>query len=98
MAGRATRSSLSARRLGGPGRPEGLHVALVARVGSTALRKGMHSGNRAWFYVAAAATGFRLLHKYVGRTEDILTLKLKPGEAFEIREIRRAKRPVAWTR
>ena len=26
---------------------------IVARVGSTALRKGMHSGNRAWFYVAA---------------------------------------------
>ena len=39
---------------------------VVARVGSTALRKGMHSGNRAWFYVAAGATGLRLLHKYVG--------------------------------
>ena len=51
----------------------------------------MHSKNRAWFYVAAGATGFRLLHKYVGRTEDIFTLKLKPGERLEIREIRRTK-------
>ena len=37
------------------------------------------------------ATGLRLLHKYTGRTEDILTLKLRPGESLEIREIRRAK-------
>ena len=63
----------------------------TARIGSTALRKGMHSGNRAWFYVAAGATGLRLLHKYTGRTEDILTMKLKPGERLEIREIRRSK-------
>ena len=62
----------------------------TARIGSTALRKGMHSGNRAWFYVAAGATGLRIAHKYLGRTEDILTLKLKPGERLEIREIRRA--------
>jgi hypothetical protein len=64
---------------------------VVARVGSTALRKGMHSGNRAWFYVAAGATGLRLAHKYLGRTEDVFTLKLKPGERVEIREIRRTK-------
>jgi hypothetical protein len=64
---------------------------IISRVGSTALRKGMHSGNRAWFYVAAAATGARLLHKYAGRTEDILTIKLRPGESLQISEVRRAK-------
>jgi len=64
---------------------------IISRVGSTALRRGMHSGNRGWFYVAAAATGLRLLHKYTGRTEDILSIKLRPGESFEIREIRRRK-------
>ena len=64
---------------------------VVARVGSTALRKGMHSGNRAWFYVAAGATGLRLAHKYLGRTEDVLSFKLEPGERIEIREIRRTK-------
>jgi hypothetical protein len=64
---------------------------IISRVGSTALRRGMHSGNRGWFYVAAAATGLRLLHKYTGRTEDILSIKLRPGESFEIREIPRRK-------
>ena len=64
---------------------------ITSRVGSTALRRGMHSGNRAWFYVAAAATGLRVLHKYTGRTEDILSIKLRPGESFEIREIPRRK-------
>ena len=64
---------------------------ITSRVGSTALRRGMHSGTRAWFYVAAAATGLRVLHKYTGRTEDILSIKLRPGESFEIREIPRRK-------
>jgi hypothetical protein len=64
---------------------------IISRVGSTALRRGMHSGNRGWFYVAAAATGLRMLHKYTGRTEDILSIKLRPGESFEIREIPRRK-------
>jgi hypothetical protein len=64
---------------------------VVARVGSTALRKGMHSGNRAWFYVAAGATGLRIAHKYLGRKEDILSIKLRPGESIQIREIVRTK-------
>jgi hypothetical protein len=64
---------------------------IISRVGSTALRRGMHSGNRGWFYVAAAASGLRMLHKYTGRTEDILSIKLRPGESFEIREIPRRK-------
>jgi hypothetical protein len=64
---------------------------MISRIGSTALRRGMHSRNAAWFYVAAAATGARLLHKYTGRTEEILTIKLKPGQSLEIRESRRDK-------
>jgi hypothetical protein len=64
---------------------------VVARVASTALRKGMHSGNRAWFYVAAGATGLRIAHKYLGRKDDILSIKLRPGESLQIREIGRAK-------
>jgi hypothetical protein len=64
---------------------------ITARVGSAALRRGMHSGNRAWFYVAAGATGLRLAHKYLGRKEDVFALKLRPGESIEIREIRRAR-------
>jgi hypothetical protein len=70
---------------------KGVSARVIARVGSTALRRGMHSGNRGYFYIAAAATGLRVLHKYTGRTEDILTLKLRPGQSFEIREIPRGK-------
>ena len=64
---------------------------ITARVGSAALRRGMHSGNRAWFYVAAGATGLRLAHKYLGRKEDVFAFRLRPGEAVEIREIARGK-------
>ena len=64
---------------------------ITAQVGSAALRRGMHSGNRAWFYVAAAATGMRLLHKYAGRKEDVLSIRLRPGESLQIREIRPTK-------
>jgi hypothetical protein len=64
---------------------------LTARIGSTALRRGMRSGNRAWFYVAAGATGVRLLHKYTGRKEETFAIKLRPGDTIQIREIPRAK-------
>jgi hypothetical protein len=64
---------------------------ITVRVGSAALRRGMRSGNRAWFYVAAGATGLRLFHKYLGRKEDVLAIKLRPGESIQIREISRTK-------
>jgi hypothetical protein len=64
---------------------------VTAMAAAAALRRGMHSGSRAWFYVAAGATGVRLFHKYLGRKEDILSIKLRPGESLEIREIVRAK-------
>jgi hypothetical protein len=64
---------------------------VTAQVGSAALRRGMRSGNRAWFYVAAGATGLRLFHKYLGRKEEVLSIKLRPGESIQIREIRRTK-------
>ena len=64
---------------------------IISRVGSTALRRGMHSGNRAWFYVAAGATGLRLAHKYLGRKEEVFSIRLRPGESVSIREIVRTK-------
>ena len=64
---------------------------IIARVASTSLRRGIHSGSRGWLYVAAAASGLRILHKYVGRKEDVLSIRLRPGESFEIREIPRGK-------
>lgn len=64
---------------------------VTARIGSAALRRGMRSGNRAWFYVAAGATGLRLAHRYLGRKEDVFTMKLRPGDSIQIREIARTK-------
>jgi len=64
---------------------------VIARFASTALRRGMRSGSRGWLYAGAAASGLRLLHKYAGRTEEVFSIRLRPGEALEIREIRRAK-------
>ena len=63
----------------------------TAAVGAAALRRGMHSGNRGWYYIAAGATGLRLAQRYLGRKQDVLTLKLRPGESLQIREIIRTK-------
>jgi hypothetical protein len=64
---------------------------ITAQVGSAALRRGMRSGNRAWFYVAAGATGLRLAHRYLGRKEEVFRIKVRPGESIQIREIARTK-------
>jgi hypothetical protein len=64
---------------------------IVSRIASTSLKRGIHSGSQGWLYVAAAATGVRMLHKYAGRKEEVLSIKLRPGESLQIREIRRAK-------
>jgi hypothetical protein len=63
----------------------------IARFASTALRRGMHSGSKAWLYAGAAASGLKLLHSVTGRKEDVLSIRLRPGESFEIREIPRRK-------
>ena len=67
-------------------------LASVARVGSTALRKGMHSSNRG--LVLRRRRRDRLPHAAQVRRaapKTSFTLKLKPGERLEIREIRRTK-------
>jgi hypothetical protein len=64
---------------------------IISRVGSAALRRGMHSGSKGWLYVAAAASGARLLRKYAGRQEEVLSIRLKPGQSIRIREIARSK-------
>jgi hypothetical protein len=64
----------------------------VSRFASIALRRGMRSGSRGWLYVGAAASGLRLLHSFVGRTEEVSRFTLRPGEAFEVREVARPRR------
>jgi hypothetical protein len=63
----------------------------VSRFSTYAMRRGMRSSSRGWLYVGAAASAVRLLHTYVGRTEETYRIKLKPGEALEIRETRKGK-------
>jgi hypothetical protein len=64
---------------------------IISRFASAALRRGMHSGSRAWLYAGAAASGLKLLQSVAGRKEDVLAIRLRPGETIEIREVRRAK-------
>jgi hypothetical protein len=64
---------------------------IIAGFASTALRRGMHSGSRGWLYAGAAASGLRLLQSVAGRKEDVLSIKLHPGETLQIREIPRSK-------
>jgi hypothetical protein len=60
---------------------------VMVKVASVSLRRGMRSGRRGWLYVAAAATGLRMAHKYLGRKEEVLSIRLRPGESLSIREI-----------
>jgi hypothetical protein len=81
IAGAAATAARMARR--------GWSARIVARLSSTALRKGMHGGSRGWLYVAAGAQALKLLQSVAGRKEEVFTLKLRPGDAFEIRHYRR---------
>jgi hypothetical protein len=84
IAGAAATAARMARR--------GWSARIVGRLSSTALRKGMHGGSRGWLYVAAGAQAVKLLQTVAGRKEEVFTLKLRPGDAFEIRHYRRAEK------
>ena len=70
----------------------GWSARIVSKLSSTALRRGMHGGSRGWLYVAAGAQALKLLQTVAGRKEEVFTLKLRPGDAFEIRHYRRVKK------
>jgi hypothetical protein len=70
---------------------KGWTARFISKFATTAIRRGMHSGSRAWLYAGAAASGLRVLHMVAGKREEILRVKLKPGQALEIREIVRTK-------
>jgi hypothetical protein len=70
---------------------KGFTARLLSNVSRTALRRGMHSGSKAWIYAGAAASGLRLLHSVAGRKEEVTRIKLRKGERLEIRETTRRK-------
>jgi hypothetical protein len=65
---------------------------LFSRFASIALRRGMRSGSRGWLYASAAATGLHLLTRFVARRESVLSVKLDPGQAIEVRHFASAPR------
>ena len=69
----------------------GFVARLSGRVASLALRRGMRSGSRGWLYVAAGAQGLRMLQRFLAPKPEVFRLNLKPGDAIEVREIRRTK-------
>jgi hypothetical protein len=69
----------------------GFVARISGRVASIALRRGMRSGSRGWLYVAAGAQGLRMVQRMIAPKPETFRLNLKPGDAIEIREIRRSK-------
>ena len=67
-----------------------LTARLTSRVSREALRRGVRTGSRTWFYVFAGAQGVRLLQRVVSPRPEVFCLKLRPGEAIEIREVKRS--------
>ena len=69
----------------------GFTARFAQAVSRMALRRGMHSGSKAWLYAGAAASGFKLLHSVAGRKPEVTRIKLRKGESLQITEIRRSK-------
>jgi len=75
-------------------------TALLRR---NALYKGVLGGRRGWMVVGAALWGPRLVKRFVGRQEQVLTTeKLVAGQALRIEAVRppsrRQRRAAARTR
>ena len=69
----------------------GFTARFMSAFSRVALRRGMHSGSKAWIYAGATASGLRLLHSVAGRKEEVTRIKLRKGERLEIRETTRRK-------
>jgi hypothetical protein len=62
---------------------------VVARLSRTGLRRGLFEGSRGWLYVGLAATSVRVLRRVLTEREVVERFELAPGEAVEIRTVRR---------
>jgi hypothetical protein len=70
---------------------KGFTARFMSAFSRAALRRGMHSGSKAWLYAGATASGLRLLHSVAGRREEVTRIKLPKGERLEITEVARRK-------
>lgn len=66
-------------------RPSGI-LSFLTRVG---MRRGLFDGSKGWLYVGLAATALRVVRRVITEQEVVETIELKPGEAIEIRTVRR---------
>jgi hypothetical protein len=71
---------------------QSLTARLSSRVAKEAWRRAMRTGSRTWLSVAVGAQGLRLVQRVTSPKPEVFRLKLRPGEAVEIREVRRAKK------
>ncbi len=62
------------------------------RFASIAIRHGIRNGSRTWLYAGAATSTLHFLNRWFGRKEEVKRIKLKPGDAIEIREVPRTTR------
>lgn len=70
----------------------GWMARFTQRFSSVAIRHGIRNGSRTWLYAGAAATSLKYLNRFIGRKEEVLRIRLRRGEALEIREVPRTKR------
>ena len=65
----------------------------AALLRQNAIAKGVLGGRRGWLVVGAFMWGPRLVRRFMGRQEEMLTTeRLKPGETITIMAIRPATR------
>ena len=71
----------------------------TAMLRHNALSQGVFGGRRGWMVIGAFLWGPRLVKRFMGRQEEVLTTeRLKPGEAVTITAVRplsRAERKAA---
>jgi hypothetical protein len=62
----------------------------IARLGWTGLKRGVFEGSRGWLYVGIGVTAMRAARRLlVQPPETVFEGEIKPGEAIEIRTVRR---------
>lgn len=67
-------------------------MSVVARLARTGLRRGLLEGSRGWLYVGVTAVALRAAKWLVVQPPETLYVgEVEPGEAIEIRTVRRTR-------
>ena len=64
---------------------------LVSRLIKTGFRRGLFEGSKGWLYVGGTAALLRLARRLLTEApETVYESEIKPGQAIEIRTLRRS--------